>query len=111
MTQKDPAPTPADVMHRAEDIASVAAVGMPREMVTDLIKRALLAERKSAFVAGYRAGFEASGEGWNGEYPHYDFYSTPQWIARRDEALNGYAPFPAAPNAEPFATTIFHHQV
>lgn len=29
----------------------------------------IAAIRREAFIAGLRAGWEASGEGWNGEYP------------------------------------------
>ena len=41
--------------------------------------------------AAYLAGFNASGEGWNGEYPFHDKGDTPEsnphWIETRDKNL------------------------
>ncbi|MCA3704232.1 MAG: hypothetical protein INF12_14515 [Methylobacterium sp.] len=60
-----------------------------------LIARARAEEREASFKDGYLAGFMASGEGWNGEYPHATkerYLADKYWIGRRDNALNGYLP-------------------
>ena len=45
--------------------------------------------------AVYLAGFMASGEGWNGEYPFEDFDRNPEdepnWCERRDIDLKEFA--------------------
>lgn len=44
-----------------------------------------------ALRAAYLAGFNASAEGFNGEYPFYDSDETPldhpYWVQQRDEAI------------------------
>lgn len=59
--------------------------------VDDLITALLAAERKKALEEGYKAGFMASGQGWNGEYPMQDKGADPEaddyWMDCRDEAI------------------------
>ena len=49
------------------------------------------ADRATTWKAGYKAGFLASGEGWNGEYPFQDCGRDPEddgpWLQKRDAAL------------------------
>lgn len=40
----------------------------------------------------YALGFEASGEGWNGEYPTADFRDDPVWQSYRDKNLAALEP-------------------
>jgi hypothetical protein len=46
---------------------------------------------KLALEAAYLAGFNASGEGWNGEYPFGDYSQQPEqdknWYAERDDFI------------------------
>lgn len=46
---------------------------------------------RKVLEAAYAAGFEASGEGWNAEYPfadrNEDFEKRPRWIEQRDKRL------------------------
>jgi hypothetical protein len=48
---------------------------------------------KLALEAAYLAGFNASGEGWNGEYPFGDYSQQPEqdknWYAERDDFIKG----------------------
>lgn len=49
------------------------------------------AATRAKLELAYLAGFKASGEGWNGEYPFQDNNASPttdaHWIAARDAAL------------------------
>jgi len=61
----------------------------PNEVYTvEYVHHSLLDE---AVKAAYLAGFNASGEGWNGEYPFQDHGKLPEtdahWIETRDATL------------------------
>ena len=59
---------------------------------TDTIPALLAAEREKALREGFLMGFNASGEGWNGEYPYMDNnvspITDPEWVKVRDEVLS-----------------------
>lgn len=54
----------------------------------------------------YALGFEASGEGWNGEYPTADFRDDPVWQSYRDKNLAALEPVaqPETPTPGQFTT-------
>lgn len=52
---------------------------------------AWVASRRAALEEGYAIGFEASGEGWNGEYPARDLTKDPNWLKERDDAIRALA--------------------
>jgi hypothetical protein len=60
-----------------------------------------------ALEAAYLAGFNASGEGYNGEYPFRDHGAHPEqnagWIKNRDSELNAIKQARSAPVQEPVA--------
>lgn len=62
---------------------------------------ALAQARADGMRAAYLAGFNASGEGWNGEYPFQDKGRSPEadadWIAARDRILAALSPASPAP--------------
>lgn len=49
-------------------------------------------ELKRLLEEAYYMGFDASGEGYNGEYPYGDKYQKPtddkNWVSNRDEAID-----------------------
>ena len=55
--------------------------------------RLRIARLEEALKKAYFAGFDASGEGWNGEYPFYGFNvktgpeENAHWLARRGKDL------------------------
>ena len=54
----------------------------------DMIRRVEALEGCGASLEdAYALGFEASGEGWNGEYPTADFRDDPVWQSYRDKNL------------------------
>lgn len=70
----------------------LAAVdAMPSDGNVRLLMEALSATEREGMRRGYLAGFKASGEGWNGEYPFSDDGRAPEtdtdWIYRRDAVL------------------------
>jgi hypothetical protein len=66
---------------RDEDGTAVAFVtGASRALA-----REFEAVREAAFRAGWGDGFDASGEGWNGEYPFRDGRATPAQLTRIKE--------------------------
>lgn len=62
----------------------------PHETMALLSKAIGEAEREGMRI-GYLAGFNASGEGWNGEYPFSDDGKSPledaDWVGYRDRIL------------------------
>jgi hypothetical protein len=62
---------------------------------------------KLALEAAYLAGFNASGEGYNGEYPFQDHNAHPEqdtgWVRGRDNKLSAIKQALAAPVQEPVA--------
>lgn len=60
--------------------------------------------RRAALEAAYLAGFNASGEGYNGEYPFGDNSRNPaddsNWCATRDDDIRALADQPAAPQVQ-----------
>lgn len=64
--------------------------------MTDADARAALDRLiREAEAQGYLAGFNASGEGWNGEYPFADYGKNPEedadWVERRNAILRAAA--------------------
>lgn len=64
--------------------------------LTDADARAALDRLiREAEAQGYLAGFNASGEGWNGEYPFADYGKNPEedadWVERRNAILRAAA--------------------
>lgn len=55
----------------------------------EALQQELREARWAAFVAGYNAGFNASAEGWNGEYP-MGHERDPYWLTRREEAVAAF---------------------
>lgn len=57
-----------------------------REMLRGALAAALVSERDRGWQDGYLTGFQASGEGWNGEYPFegVDPRSNAHWVATRE---------------------------
>jgi hypothetical protein len=62
---------------------------------------------RMALEAAYLAGFNASGEGYNGEYPFQDHNAHPEqdagWVRGRDNKLSAIKQALAAPVQEPVA--------
>jgi hypothetical protein len=60
-----------------------------RPDATAALARALKAERVKALEEAYLAGFKASGEGWNGEFPFEgeDPEKDAHWVERRDRFI------------------------
>ena len=59
----------------------------------DMIRRVEALEGCGASLEdAYALGFEASGEGWNGEYPTADFRDDPVWQSYRDKNLAALEP-------------------
>lgn len=89
---------PADIRARAEELEEEfwsQTVPQGSEVtVAGFIARAIQAERERAWNAGYLAGFMASGEGWNGEYPYDEeiYQRSAHWLSQRDTARLLYAP-------------------
>lgn len=71
-----------------------------KEIIQKHLVAMLAMERERAWNAGYLAGFMASGEGWNGEYPDdAEIYQrNSHWLWRRLVRWKEYsAPLPADP--------------
>jgi hypothetical protein len=78
--------------------------GCANDIARALMERDRAATERAAKImkAAYAAGFEASGEGWNAEYPfadhNGDFEKDADWLAKRDERLR---PLLAAIRSQP----------
>jgi hypothetical protein len=81
--------------YSSPESAKAAAEADYAARIIAALDRAALAEmlaeaRADALRLGYRLGFEASSEGWNGEYP-FDgevLEADARWLARRDRSLS-----------------------
>jgi hypothetical protein len=62
------------------------------EIWFDAWEMCLLTKVRQAFNAGYVAGWEASGEGWNGEHPPRDVPKTDEsWQEQQSADWRAYA--------------------
>lgn len=63
-----------------------------REQRAQIVAAALANAERDGLRRGYLAGFNASGEGWNGEYPFQDKgrspEGSPEWVIKRDRFLS-----------------------
>ncbi len=73
---------------RESAMQALASMGQAQEAYEAQLKaEAELAAAQQREAEAYALGFEASAEGWNGEYPTMDFRSDPDWLADRDREL------------------------
>lgn len=69
-----------------------------KERILNDIMRVLLSERKHAFEEGFKSGFMASAEGWNGEHPGIDYDTDADWTAKRDLLLSQFMELDTQPS-------------
>ncbi|MHC2016365.1 hypothetical protein [Methylobacterium sp. CM6247] len=72
-------------------------------------------EAKLTLEQAYDAGFQASGEGWNGEYPERDWQADLAYLKHRSDALAALSaasarPSPADPVRAALAPFVTHYQ-
>jgi len=70
-----------------------------RESVAAALRTVAQEERRKALEEGYDAGFRASGEGWNGEYPG-DAESFESWHRTKAEAIRALIDQPTGETKE-----------
>ncbi|MFM0163848.1 hypothetical protein PQR39_25975 [Paraburkholderia sediminicola] len=63
-----------------------AVAGKPEHFLP-MLRAVEQASRRAALEEGYALGFNASGEGWNGEHPCIDYGADAEWVEKRDALI------------------------